>query len=329
MQADSKLQKYLNPENYRIKALHYLNHFILSPLDCMLSRRSEMRPIHPPVFILGTPRSGSTLLAQVLTDTFNFGFISNRHCDLFGNLTLAERLFCPARKKTMSDYQSTHGWSADPYAPAECGEFWYRFFRRKPAYVPREEVSARKMVCFRHSVAALTNLQNRPLLFKNLYASLRLGPITQYFPEALFIINLRDEIDTGHSILQGRMRMHGNYETWRSVEPPEIDKLKTLPAYQQVIEQIRRINGLINNDLIQYNIPDKQILTTRYEDLCKNTHKVVKQVETFLNQNGVDMKPDYSVPSSFNRRTKITINEELYNKMVDYVKKTSQHESGR
>ena len=43
----------------------------------VLSRGRESALLWPPVFILGAPRSGSTLLYQVLTEAFDFAYLTN------------------------------------------------------------------------------------------------------------------------------------------------------------------------------------------------------------------------------------------------------------
>lgn len=88
-------------------------------------------------------------------------------------------------------------------------------------------------------MAALTNAFGRPILFKNLYAPLRIQAIAHHLPESLFIITHRDEVDNGHSLLEVRKKVFGSYHQWWSMEPPDTESLKRLPAHQQVKEQIR------------------------------------------------------------------------------------------
>ena len=210
----------------------------------------------------------------------------------------------------------TEGW----HAPAECGEWWYRFFRRKPSYTQLDDVDPKKMRAFRCSIASLTNALDRPILFKNLYASLRIQAIAHYLPESLFIVIHRNEVDNGHSLLEGRDRVFGNYQTWWSIEPPEIEVLKKLPAHEQVIEQIRHTYRTIDSDMKLAKIDSKRRMDFTYEDFCDSPASIVESVCSFLKQNGCQVKSrDIVLPESFARRQELHIDKKLYESLRRYA----------
>ena len=204
------MNKYLNPLNYAGRLFSLANRHLLERAETILAPKIDEPLRYPPIFFLGAPRSGSTLAVQVITDALDVGYITNRHCQWFGVPALAEKLFHPIRSRPASDYRSRHGVTQGWHAPAECGEWWYRFFRRKPPYMRLDEVDPAKMRAFRRSVAALTNAFDRPIVFKNLYASLRIQAIAHYLPESLFVVIHRNEVDNGHSLLEARDRVFGN-----------------------------------------------------------------------------------------------------------------------
>lgn len=183
---NSSCQKYLNPKNYASAALKLANRHALEHVEKLIAPDADLPLRHPPIFFLGALRSGSTLAVQVITDTLDVGYISNRHCQWFGAPALAERWFHPTKGRPGSDFQSRQGTTEGSYAPAECGEWRYRFFRRKPPYRKLYEVCPRRMRQFRRSVAALTNAFDRPIVFKNLCASLRVQATAHYLPESPF-----------------------------------------------------------------------------------------------------------------------------------------------
>lgn len=313
------LGKYLNPVNYARKRGYLFNKYILHYIDITKAPSYDTHLKYPPIFFLGAPRSGSTLMMQVLTDAFDFGYISNRHCQFFGMPCLAEKIFHPLKKKKPSDYKSYHGNTRGVYAPAECGEWWYRFFRRKPAYVPHNQSDSYKMRCFRRSIASLIDAFDRPILFKNLYATLRIRPILKHIPEALFIIVKRDELDNGHSLLEARNKVFNTYDNWWSMEPPLVEQLKRLPAHVQVIEQIRHIHALIDQDIADSRVNRSRFHQIVYEDFCSNVHKSLLEFDTFLKLHGVEIDKKFDVPERFQLRRGIHINQNLYKKMKEYV----------
>jgi len=313
------MNKYLKLGNYLNTVSKIINRHLLSVLDYGIAPSPRVPLKHPPIFIVGAPRSGSTLLTQVLTDAFNLGYLCNRHCQFFGAPALADRMFSPLRKKKPSDYRSRDGATTEAYAPNECADWWYRFFRRQPAYVPLEEADVGKMRRMRRSVAALTNALDRPVLFKNLYATLRLIPIIEYFPEALFILIERNELDNAHSLLEGRRRLHGSYDDWWSVEPPDIASLRSLPAHIQVVEQIRHIRTLIDKNIMESGIDSGRIHRVTYEELCVNTHQFLESCGHFLFTHGINANRLFAVPESFERQTDVRIDQSTYVALVDYV----------
>ena len=281
---------------------------------------------YSPIFVIGAPRSGSTLITQVITDAFDIGYLSNQHCKFFGSPVLADKLFHPLRAKTPSEYTSKYGNTKKLYAPAECGEFWYRFFRRVPAYVTTADVRDNEMNCFRKTVSALMKTQNKPILFKNLFATLRIRPINKYIPEALFIIIKRDEVDNGHSILRARMKVHGDYSVWWSVPPPNIKVLQNLPPEQQVIEQIRQLNALIERDIEEGKMDAGRFLTVNYEAFCGDVHSQLERIDEFFQIHGMKIKRLFNVPTTFTKVNKIKIDAGLYKKMVDYSRSKKLNE---
>lgn len=312
------MSKYLNPKNYARRALALLNRRLLGRIESLLAPDADQPLRHPPIFFLGAPRSGSTLMIQVITDALNVGYISNRHCQWYGAPVLAEHLFHPLANKPSSDYRSDHGTTNGPHAPAECGEWWYRFFRRRPPYVTVDDLDPLKMCAFRRSIAALTNAMDKPLVFKNLYASLRIQAIAKFIPESLFVVVHRDEVDNGHSLLEARFKSVGNYDAWFSVEPPEVERLKALAPQEQVIEQIRHIHRTIDDDLKVAAVPANRRLDLSYEAFCSDPRGGVESLQGFLQSHGCDVKRLGAIPEPFERREEVRISQPLYKAMARY-----------
>lgn len=314
----SKITRSLN-----YKSLRLLN-IGLHQLEISTNKVSNTQLSYPPIFIIGAPRSGSTLLYQVLTDYYDVGYLSNFHAKFYGAPSIVERLFHPLKWHQKSDYTSYHGRTEGWLAPGECGQFWYRFFRRKPVYVPLVEANPEKLSQLRTSIQCLGNAFGKPILFKNLYCSLRLQAIAKALPESLFIVIHRNMVDNGHSLLAGRKKVYGNYHTWWSAEPPAIDKLRTLPPHEQVIEQIRHIYGVIEQD--KQVIGTERFLDLSYEELCDHSHNVLDKITMFFDSHELRIKNliDISrIPTTFPRSTGITIDKNLYDKMLQYVESKS------
>ncbi len=301
------------------KLFNVLGGVLLPPLELALIRGSGDSLPNPPIFFLGAPRSGTTLAMQVITDVFDLGYLSNRHCRYYGAPGLAEKLFHPIEGRPRSSYRSVHGVTDASYAPSECSQWWYRFFRRYPRYVDLPGAEERKMVRFRRSVQSMLQACGKPVLYKNPHAALRIQPIAKYIPESLFIIMERDEVENAHSLLEVRHKVHKDYQKWWSMEPPSIGELQKLPAHEQVVEQIRHIHLTIEKDLRFSGVDPSVCFSLKYEDLCNNPEREMNRPEEFFRENDCQVSRRCEAPQPFPLRDKIRTDKSLYEKVREYA----------
>jgi len=243
------------------------------------------------------------------------GYLANRHCRLYGAASLVERTRTKAWPP--GEYSSRYGRTDGPDAPSECPEYWYRFFRQSPQYVPRGDMTPRQIRRLRGSVHALGDGAGKPFVFKNLICALRLGPIAEAFPEAVFVRIRRDLLATATSLLAGRMSLFGDYGHWWSSEPPEIDRLRTLPPDEQVVEQVRSIDALI--DRARDEIGASRFCELSYESLCEDAPAALEQIAALTERNGFRLTTRTEVPSSLERSTPDAIDSPLHERLVAYI----------
>lgn len=307
----------------RNRSLRYLNSALHRAERLLLKRVSD--PLeHVPIFIIGAPRTGSTLLYQVMTEYFDFGYLSNLHCVFKGSPAFAELLFRPLRWRKPSSFSSTHGATQGRSAPSECGEFWYRFFRLRPQYVPREAADAEKMSLLRASVRALGSAFGRPILFKNMNCALRLQPLVDALPEALFIVTKRNIVDTAVSLLQSRERIHGDCHQWWSMEPPAIEDLRRLPPQEQVVEQIVQINELIESH--SRELGSDRFFSVEYEQFCDDVIQTLGKLDAFFSRHGLAIrKRETEVPNSFPCSTRTKVDPGLLEGVANYARTHQRH----
>jgi hypothetical protein len=249
-----------------------------------------------PIFVVGAPRSGSTLLYQLLVVRFDVAYLSNLHCRFFGAPALVERAF-GKRLRPPADFSSRFGSTRGLAATSECGPYWYRFFRKSPQHVSLPEADPAQLERLRESVRAFAKAAGRPLVFKNLVNSVRLAPLAAALPEALFLVVRRDEADTAASILAGRRTVHADESEWWSVEPPQLERLRALPPEEQVLEQVRAIESLV--DEAKEEIGRDRFLDLRYEEICADTHRALESVAEFAERHGVGLGIRREVPARF------------------------------
>jgi Sulfotransferase family len=266
----------------------------------------------PPVLILGAPRCGSTLLYQVIASCFDVSYLTNLHCRMYGSPALAERLV--RGRRTGVEYDSRYGTTAGLLAPSECGEFWYRFFRRSPQHVPRGAESPAAMGRLRASVSRFQQAAGRPLVFKNLICSLRVGPIAAALPNALFLVIHRDLVENGQSLLAARMQIRGSYADWWSAEPTGVARMRGLAPEQQVVEQVRGVYSAI--DAERGEAGTGRFLDLSYEDLCREPEAMLQTIAEFCASRGLALRRAGHPPPSFTATSGVRIDPELYHRLV-------------
>ncbi len=243
----------------------------------------------PPVLIVGAPRTGSTLLYQVLTNTFDVAYVSN-----------LSRLFCHAlltgqqldaavhRARPHNAFRSANGWTPGLDGPNEGDAFWYRFFPRDRHFVDEHGADPEAMRRLRREIAAVARLTGKPFVAKNLTNGQRLRPLRRALPEALVVYIKRDPLATAASILDGRARVLGDKAAWWSVEPQEVEALRGLPYPEQVVKQVWYLQRQIETDLAAF--PEAQTLTVRHEEVCADVPAALDRFRAFFACNGVRVR---------------------------------------
>ncbi len=294
----------------------------LSAVERGIAYRCGAHTTARPIFIIGAPRSGSTLLCQSLITCFDVAYLSNLHCFFFGAPALAEGMLAPFRWQRLNDYRSSYGRTKGLMGPSECSRYWYRFFPRTPQYLSVEDCTPEQLARCSMSVRLLLRACGRHLLFKNLVCGMRLQPLATAFPEALFLVIKRSIIDNGESILAARNDIYGDSSHWFSIEPPGIAKLRTLPAHEQAIEQIRAIHGVIEED--EALIGADRFMSISYEQLCKNPMCAMDLVVEFFGRHGVELRYSGWTCDPFTTRSNVRIEQSIYDQMCAYVRRTQK-----
>lgn len=272
--------------------------------------------------MVGAPRSGSTLLYQLLTDRFDVGYLANGHARRPGAPSLVERRrgLVRDRPAELGDYHSAFGGTAGELGPSECGPFWYRFFPRRPHHISADEFPAASRRQLRAAVGAFVEACGRPVVYKNLVNTARMEAIAAALPEALFIAIHRDLTDNARSILDARMGVTGAYDAWWSVEPPGIERLLQLPAHEQVVEQVRALDALVAR--VEASIGPERVLHLAYEDLCTDTHAELERVAAFAAAHGCELGERGEVPANFLEGDgDNAVSPELEEALVGYVER--------
>ena len=227
----SVLAKYIHP-SLMIRALAFY--------EKKLFAKGNTENIVGPVFILGPPRSGTTLLYETLASHCDFAYMTNLHNRYsYAPLSITKLIGWRLRRNRTAQYESSYGRISGLTAPSEAGEFWYRWFPRGiRIHTGYGQLHSGQISEMRRVIDGMQNMTGRHLLFKNTYNSMRIGALLETFPNAVFLVSRRNPVDTAQSLLLARRNRLSNKSKWFSVPPREYEEIVRGTPEQQVVDQV-------------------------------------------------------------------------------------------
>ena len=260
-----------------------------------IEKHGADQPENPCVFIIGPPRSGSTIVYQIITSLLNVSYVDNlanlaRYNPYFG-LRLSQRLY-PTRSH--KSYTSNFGQTSKDglHAPAEA-LFFYKWFPKDRHYTELSDLSPDQLSEFRQTVYAMINQSNRALVIKNLSFSLRLQVLKEVIPGARYIVVRRNPLYTVQSLLQAMRKSNVPEDKVWGILPKDFKMLEGLDLYEKVVKQVNLIEKQIYNDL--KSMPEENILYIDYEKLGTVLELVMGEVMTLCGP-GVKRRPTVPLP---------------------------------
>ncbi len=266
-----------------------------------------------PIFIVGAPRTGSTLLYQAIVTKYDVGYPSNCIARFWDNPVVGYILQKDIAGDIdfQSDFDSEHGYAKNKFLePHEFGFFWDRWFDNSDSHYssPDEEVSLK----LNQEVSKLFAISGKKWVFKNLTLGLKIPLLKQVFPKAKFVWIKRNPLFVAQSLLIGRRERYDDINTWWSLKPKEINSIQKLNPEEQVIAQIFFSEKQIKKDLNQIRGGDFVKIT--YEKLCENPDEVLENKLDWFNSS-----KENKLNRNFKTRNKVKTKKKEINLLKKYI----------
>lgn len=219
----------------------------LGPVSSALVKAFE--PAMPTIFVVGAPRSGTTVLMQWLASSDGLAYPTNLLSRFYGAPYIGARiqqLLTDSRFDYRGELKALTGraenFTSDlgkTQGPLEPNEFWY-FWRRFIPLVDPEPLNGRPIDAegLRHGLAELEQAFRKPFAAKAILFQYDLPLIAGLLPRSLFLYTRRDPTKNAISLLRAREAYWGRVDRWFSVKPPGTARLLGAPATVQVAGQI-------------------------------------------------------------------------------------------
>lgn len=244
----------------------------LALADASLPRAPTASTELPLIYIVGAPRSGTTLLSQLLSKYLPVGYINNLISRFWlrpsAGVRLSESLLGPDAG-TAIELKSRFGTTTDLIGPHEFGYFWRHWLRLDEAAT--HSLAPKDLA--RIDVGGLVDALEgeilgsfgRPVVFKNVICGLCAPFLSMLHPRSLFVHIDRDPLLTAASILNSRLERYGSYSNWWSLKPSTYPFLDASGPEDEVARQVVDCRREIDQALSQ---PGVHAVRLSYESLC-------------------------------------------------------------
>lgn len=264
----------------------------------------ELLPeLYPTLHIIGVPRSGTTLLSQLLASCTDLGYINNLIARFWAapvyGIRLSKTLFPPGMN---SSFVSQYGRTSAIAEPHEFGYFWSSLLRyREMVQKEQEEEGAIDWERLKLVLLNMSHAFGRPIVFKSFLLGWHVVQMQERLPKTCWLYIKRDPLDTALSILELRRDFLGSQEKWASLKPKEYQWLKDRPYWQQVAGQVYYLEQHYRTQLAQIN--KNQVLQVTYQELCNNPSGVLEQVVELVKRQGSSVTIQQAPPQQFTQQT--------------------------
>lgn len=252
----------------------------LNPLNIFegIYIRKSKKQKYPPIFIIGAPRSGTTLLYQLLTYHFELSYFSNFVSTFVKSPVLMAKITSGISKSYDADrLESNYGLIKGIWAPSEAGKVFKHWFQRKDD----DKI--------KNSIHKMSQVFNAPFIAKNLRINSELEYIHHLFPDAVFIHIKRDITFNAQSLILGikdnKSDVIGNIMLDNQREG--ITNGENSEIFKRIVKDINDININITEFFSLSNVNG---VSLTYEALCKSYDQELKKIEKKLNSQKIPIK---------------------------------------
>ncbi len=260
-------------------------------------------PGRPVTFILGPPRTGTTLISQLLADRGGFAYVSNFLARFWLAPYVGSRLEQEVGVREVrprSTYRSRSGATRGPAEPHEFTFFWNRWFElgqvtQKLGPAELERVDAAGLA---RSVGALEAAWERPVVFKNsFWCNFQVAFLADLFPGSVFVRCRRAPEWAAQSIALSREALLGSRERWWSMKPAEFPRLRDLPWWEQIAGQVAFTERELSRSLAA--LAPERVVEAPYLEVCRDPRGFVQRVAEAVRTAGGELPPPAALPEGF------------------------------
>jgi len=313
--------------------LHEVNGILTQSEANVITKFSSNK--FPLIFIVGCPRSGTTLFMQWLASLGYFAYPTNLLSRFYAAPYIGAKIQLMLTTHDFNNelydfnpsgsFESRLGKTKGVLAPNEFFYFWRRFFHFPEIhFLDDAQLALVDTKIFVSELASLEDVFSKPFAMKTMIMNWNIPFLSELFDKVLFINLKRNPFFNIQSLLLARKDYYGDVRAWYSFKPPEYDWLKFLNPYEQLAGQVHYTSNAVEVGLD--GVEDSRKLTVDYEQFCEAPEKVFWELVQKLELQGYTTNWEYTGPGSFESSRKISLSgEELDMVRNAYTKISGEH----
>lgn len=286
----------------------------------------------PLIYIVGAPRSGTTILSQVLSYSLDVGYINNLIARFWDKPSIGIALsnkFLEQNGRDSISFSSRHGTTSTIGDPHEFGNFWTKIFKLNDCethHLPDEQLNNLNDIENKYFLEnELLGCFKKSILFKNVICGFHAEYLTKIHPKSLFIFIERDNIDTISSILKVRKERLGDETKWWSLKPKEFDTVLSDNPILEVTKQVILSKREFIDELTK---PIVNMYYLKYEDFIENPNFFIEDIASKM-LDIFNYKIDFRYFNSSllqNNKSKINEKSDTICKSIEEIKGNKSYE---
>ncbi|QDV75184.1 Undecaprenyl phosphate N,N'-diacetylbacillosamine 1-phosphate transferase [Planctomycetes bacterium K2D] len=246
----------------------------------------DMPETHATIHVIGAPRSGTTLMTQLLASQLDVGYVNNLvaafwRAPVYG-IHLSKKLMPEA---TPMSFASRYGRTDGIAEPHEFGYFWCRLLGYSEMRQRLQEAEGSvDWDCFHRQIVNMTHAFGKPMVFKSFLLSWHLRRVAEVLSRSCFVWVRRDPVENALSLLEARRQQLGSVDQWVSLKPLEYEWLRSESPEVQVAGQVFFLEKAIREQ--SRMLDSSRLVEINHTDLCGDAAGAVASVAELLNKNG-------------------------------------------
>jgi hypothetical protein len=255
-------------------------------------------PVLKPVFIVGLPRSGTTVAYQLLLNHFQWSYFT-RWSDYCWRAPVEayriQRFLFP--EPPCFEYESEYGkfkdssYGSRAWRPVEGHRIWQRWFPGEPTHCYEGGLRVRDREEIRSTIDGFVRISCKPFLNKNPRNSLRLTGLFEVFPEAIVIVVRRSSLYVAQSLYIARLTRqltakNGKLKWW-GTKPKEFVQLQNLDPLSQAVGQTRAIERELKRQLLAFA---NRYINVDYEEICHRPNEILRKIQDHCETHRIQLR---------------------------------------